>query len=120
MNASIPIAFDAVHREFPPEGTAEHLPELQDDSAESCAARTEMSACVREFVERLPAQSRAVLVLSEVEGLSDAELLSAIRDQLDTLLDEAARAELNLREASAMLCRAPSRYSSNCGVSTQH
>ena len=32
--------------------------------------------------------------------------LTAIRDQLDTLLDEAARQELNLREALAFLCAA--------------
>ena len=32
--------------------------------------------------------------------------LTAIRDQLDSLLDQAARAELNLREALAMLCSA--------------
>ena len=32
--------------------------------------------------------------------------LTAIRDQLDTLLDKAGRAELNLREALAMLCAA--------------
>lgn len=30
--------------------------------------------------------------------------LTAIRDQLDSLLDQAARAEMNIREALAMLC----------------
>ncbi|HYD68277.1 ATP-binding protein, partial [Azospirillum sp.] len=32
--------------------------------------------------------------------------LTALRDQLDTLLDEAARRELSLREALAFLCEA--------------
>ena len=32
--------------------------------------------------------------------------LTALRDQLDSLLDEAARLELNLREALAFLCQA--------------
>jgi DNA replication protein DnaC len=32
--------------------------------------------------------------------------LTALRDQLDTLLDQAARRELNLREALAFLCEA--------------
>lgn len=32
--------------------------------------------------------------------------LTAMRDQFDTLLDQAARAEFNLREALAMLCAA--------------
>lgn len=32
--------------------------------------------------------------------------LTAIRDQLDSLLDEAARRELTLREALAFLCQA--------------
>ena len=31
--------------------------------------------------------------------------LTAIRDQLDSLLDEAARRELSLREAVALLCQ---------------
>lgn len=39
-------------------------------------------------------------------GLLARLQLTALRDQLDTLLDEAARRDLNLREALAFLCQA--------------
>lgn len=44
--------------------------------------------------------------LNDLEPMLTRLQLTAIRDQLDTLLDQAARAELNLREALAMLCAA--------------
>jgi DNA replication protein DnaC len=43
---------------------------------------------------------------NDLEPMLTRLKLTAIRDQLDTLLDEAARAELNLREALAMMCTA--------------
>ena len=47
---------------------------LQVASAENCAARREMDACIRDFVDDLPVHYRLVLVLSEIEGLADAEI----------------------------------------------
>jgi len=53
------------------------------------------------------AKKGAVLALAEdIEPMLTRLKLSAIRDQLDTLLDEAARGELNLREALALLLKA--------------
>lgn len=45
-------------------------------------------------------------VVDDLEPMLTRLKLTAIRDQLDTLLDQAARAELNLREALTMLCTA--------------
>ena len=45
-------------------------------------------------------------VLDELTPMLTRLQLTAIRDQLDSLLDQAAREELNLREALAMLCNA--------------
>lgn len=45
-------------------------------------------------------------LLSDLEPMLTRLKLTAIRDQLDTLLDQAGRAELNLREALAMMCAA--------------
>lgn len=42
----------------------------------------------------------------ELEPMLTRLKLTAIRDQLDTLLDEASRQELNLREALTFLCKA--------------
>lgn len=43
---------------------------------------------------------------NDLEPMLSRLKLTAMRDQLDTLLDQAARAELNLRDALAMLCTA--------------
>ena len=48
----------------------------------------------------------APMVLDELLSMLTRLKLTAIRDQLDSLLDQASRAELNLREALAMLCTA--------------
>jgi DNA replication protein DnaC len=53
-----------------------------------------------------PAASRAAAAqaLDELVPMLTRLQLTAIRDQLDSLLDQAARADLNLREALALLC----------------
>ena len=51
-------------------------------------------------------KTKPVEVAGELEPMLTRLKLTAIRDQLDTLLDQAGRAELNLREALAMLCTA--------------
>ena len=52
------------------------------------------------------AKASVAHTLDELVADADRLQLTAIRDQLDSLLDQAARAELNLREALAMLCAA--------------
>ena len=47
-----------------------------------------------------------VELLNDLESMLTRLKLTAIREQLGTLLDQAGRAELNLREALAMLCAA--------------
>ena len=51
-------------------------------------------------------KTKPIEALSDLEPMLTRLKLTAIRDQLDTLLDQAGRAELNLREALAMLCAA--------------
>ncbi|MBL0422624.1 IS21-like element helper ATPase IstB [Ramlibacter sp. AW1] len=52
------------------------------------------------------AKKAAAEAVDELVPMLTRLQLTAIRDQLDTLLDQAARSELNLREALAMLCAA--------------
>jgi len=79
---------DAAARDVPPE--------LRSPSAEAAAMRTEMSACVREFVDRLPASYRGVLLLSEIEGLTNAEIAEATGLTLDTVKIRLHRARAKL------------------------
>ncbi|MEY4359649.1 MAG: hypothetical protein RLZZ631_1135 [Cyanobacteriota bacterium] len=48
----------------------------------------------------------AAVAVEELEAMLGRLRLTAIRDQLDNLLEEAARKELNLREALTWLCQA--------------
>ncbi|WP_312846092.1 hypothetical protein [Variovorax sp. MHTC-1] len=52
------------------------------------------------------AKAAALEVSGDLEPMLTRLKLTAVRDQLDTLLDQAGRAELNLREALSMLCAA--------------
>ena len=49
---------------------------------------------------------KPTLDLDALESMLTRLKLTAIRDQLDTLLDQATRQELNLREALTLLCTA--------------
>ena len=51
-------------------------------------------------------KTKPIEATAELEPMLTRLKLTAIRDQLDTLLDQAGRAELNLREALTMLCTA--------------
>ena len=51
-------------------------------------------------------KTKPVEEINDLEPMLTRLKLTAIRDQLDTLLDQAARAELNLREGLAMMCAA--------------
>lgn len=51
-------------------------------------------------------KTEQAMPVDELDGMLTRLKLTAIRDQLDTLLDQAGRAELNLREALTMLCTA--------------
>lgn len=53
---------------------------------------------------RKAAATRENPTLDELETMLGRLQLTAIRERLDTLLDDAARADLNMREALAMLC----------------
>lgn len=84
--------------ESEPEELGERLPAaLQADSAEASAERQQMGACVREFVDRLPANYRAVLVLSELEGLTNAEIAEVSGLSLETVKIRLHRARATLR-----------------------
>jgi RNA polymerase sigma-70 factor (ECF subfamily) len=60
-------------------------PEARSESVEATAIREEMSACIREFVERLPQDYRTVMALAELEGFRNAEIAAVLGVSLDTV-----------------------------------
>ncbi|MGE5096029.1 MAG: RNA polymerase sigma factor [Betaproteobacteria bacterium] len=91
----LPVAADAGEDE---EGEDEAVPEaLRSPSTEAAAERREMSACVREFVDRLPVAYRNVLVLGEIEGFSNAEIAQITGLSLETVKIRLHRGRARLR-----------------------
>jgi len=73
-------------------------------SAERQLIGEEMRACIRGRVERLPGPYRAVLLLSEAAGLSDAEIASQLGTSLGNVKIRLHRARTRLRQDLAGHC----------------
>ena len=60
--------------------------------------RKEMSECVREYVDRLPPDYRAVLILSELEGFKNRKIADILDISLENVKVRLHRARLRLKE----------------------
>jgi RNA polymerase sigma-70 factor (ECF subfamily) len=78
--------------------------ESESPSVEIGVIRKEMSQCVLEYVNRLSENYRAVLVLSEMEGLSNAEIADIIGISLDSVKIRLHRARLKLHQELSTGC----------------
>jgi RNA polymerase sigma-70 factor (ECF subfamily) len=90
-----PIAIPAEEESMAPDSA---------ETAEQHLIRGEMSECVRSLIDELPDTYRAVLILSEVEGLADAEIASVVGATLETVKIRLHRARRRLREALVERC----------------
>ena len=72
-------------------------PDAQIPSVEATAIRAEMSACIREFIERLPETYKTVMVLGELEGFKNAEIAEILGVSLDAVKIRLHRAREKLR-----------------------
>jgi RNA polymerase sigma-70 factor (ECF subfamily) len=71
--------------------------EARTPSVEAIAIRTEMSACIREFIDHLPESYKTVMVLSEMEGFKNAEIAAILGVSLDAVKIRLHRAREALR-----------------------
>jgi RNA polymerase sigma-70 factor, ECF subfamily len=85
-----------VHEE--PQGEGEDAPDPAIDATqERLLVRREMSACVEEYLRRLPADYQTVLALSEREDLSDGEIAEVLGISLGAAKIRLHRARARLR-----------------------
>jgi len=77
----------------------ETLPVIEQD-----IARREMSACVRDYVDQLPADYRTVVVLSELEELPDREIAEILGISLEAVKIRLHRARARLRQLLEQGC----------------
>ena len=66
-------------------------------SAEREAVRNEMNECIREFVDRLPADYRTVIILSEIKDLRNQEVADILGLSLDAVKIRLHRARARLK-----------------------
>ena len=73
-------------------------------SVEEEAIRSEMSGCVQGLVAQLPEDYRTVLVLSETEGLKNAEIAEVLGISVETVKIRLHRARARLKEILEANC----------------
>ncbi len=61
--------------------------------------RKEMSDCINEFIDNLPADYKTVIVLSELEGMANKEIAEILGITLDNVKIRLHRARARLRKA---------------------
>jgi len=66
--------------------------------------RKEMNDCIRGFIEKLPADYRTVVLLSEVEQLKNAEIANILGISIDTVKIRLHRARARLRRELETNC----------------
>lgn len=79
-------------------------PAAQTASVETTAIREEMSACIAEFVTRLPENYKAVMILSDLDGFKNDEIANILGLSLDTVKIRLHRARDKLRKELAAGC----------------
>lgn len=81
-----------------------NLPDPSREAADRDYIRREMRSCVRELVEQLPDNYRSVLLLSDFEELSNAEIGEILDLSLETVKIRLHRARAKLRAILECRC----------------
>lgn len=92
------------------------ISEGQKPPIEKGIIRDEMNDCIRGYIEKLPEDYRAVLVLSEYEGLRNGEIAEVLGVTVDTVKIRLHRARAKLREELETNCELHWNEETPCSV----
>jgi RNA polymerase sigma factor (sigma-70 family) len=70
-----------------------------EDGPEALLQRRELAALLQQHINALPIDQRTVLVLSDVQGLSDQEIADIMRTNIGTVKSRLSRARAKLRQS---------------------
>jgi len=70
-----------------------------EDGPEALLQRRELAALLQQHISALPPDQRTVLVLSDVQGLSDKEIAAIMRSNLGTVKSRLSRARAKMRRS---------------------
>jgi RNA polymerase sigma-70 factor (ECF subfamily) len=85
------------HREESVEN-ADGLPDEKTPSVEKQLMRDQMSSCVHDYINTLPKSYRTVVILSEIEGLTNQEIAEVLDVTVDTVKIRLHRGRAMLKE----------------------
>ncbi len=97
----------SVSRERPAEDVGDGSDGAGDDGRprlDTLLIRKDMNDCIREIIDGLPDQYRIALILSDIEGFSNAELGEVLGCSLDTVKIRLHRARKKLKAALEKHC----------------
>lgn len=80
------------------------IPEADSPSVQETIERDEMSACVQDYLNRLPDSYRAVILLRDMHELTAAEIAQLLGESLATIKIRLHRARRKLRPALEAGC----------------
>ena len=89
---------------FDENGTVDDLPDEDVPGTEREYIRREMNACIRGVVDQLPESYRAVLLLSDFEELTNAEIAGVLGVSVDAVKIRLHRGRSALRRAMECRC----------------
>lgn len=77
---------------------ADALPDEKSPSVERQLIRDQMSSCVHDYINTLPKNYRAAVILSDIEGLTNQEIAEVLDMTLDTVKIRLHRGRAMLKE----------------------
>jgi RNA polymerase sigma-70 factor (ECF subfamily) len=80
------------------------LPDEKNPSLERQLMREEMSSCVHNYINTLPENYRAVVILSDIEGLTNQEIAEVLGLTLDAVKIRLHRGRVKLKEKLEIGC----------------
>lgn len=66
--------------------------------------RKEMNSCIREYINKLPADYKTIIILSELEGFKNKEIADILQISLETVKIRRHRARANLKKELEAHC----------------
>ncbi len=97
------------NEQIPIEEASDHYsPDLQEDytppATDQLVIKKEMNECIGEYIATLPHDYRTIIVLSELEGLTNKEIAEVLSLSLDNVKIRLHRARARLKEVLKDAC----------------
>lgn len=80
------------------------LEEHQSPSTDQMVIQKEMSECINEYIDKLPPDYKTIIVLSELEGLTNKEIAEILDISLDNVKIRLHRARTKLKKTLNEAC----------------